>query len=107
MNTRVSASSREGPATWSGIISFNVPRKGPNSVRTSPCSTSQCRTTPIDVELSSHQKRRTDMTSKIIAALVLAGALTAGSAHAQQLTDKLPTDPNVTIGKLPNGITYY
>ena len=48
------------------------------------------------------------MTSRrIIAALVFMGALASASADAQQLTDKLPTDPNVTIGKLPNGITYY
>jgi len=24
-----------------------------------------------------------------------------------KLTDPLPTDPNVKIGKLPNGLTYY
>jgi zinc protease len=46
------------------------------------------------------------MTSRIFTALALVGALTT-SAHAQQLTDRLPTDPNVTIGKLPNGVTYY
>ena len=38
-----------------------------------------------------------------LAAAVLAPA----AAPAQQLSDTLPVDPNVTIGRLPNGLRYY
>lgn len=41
-------------------------------------------------------------------ALVLALALALpGMVAAQQLTDRLAPDPNVTVGRLPNGLTYY
>ncbi len=40
--------------------------------------------------------------------LFLATALLApAAAPAQQLSDTLPVDPNVTIGRLPNGLKYY
>ncbi len=39
-------------------------------------------------------------------ALLLLAALTPPVA-AQQLTDQLRVDPNVTVGTLPNGLTYY
>ena len=31
----------------------------------------------------------------------------APALQAQQLTDRLPVDPNVTVGRLPNGVSYY
>ena len=43
-------------------------------------------------------------------ALVLAGCLAVTQiqvARAQALTDAMPTDPQITIGKLANGIRYY
>ncbi len=44
--------------------------------------------------------------SKILALLVLLVSLGTMS-QAQGLTDALPIDPNVTIGKFDNGLTYY
>ncbi|HEX6559723.1 MAG TPA: pitrilysin family protein, partial [Longimicrobiales bacterium] len=44
--------------------------------------------------------------TKQILLLMMASALPL-SARAQQLTDTLPVDPNVTVGKLANGLTYY
>lgn len=38
---------------------------------------------------------------------LLALLLTAWSGFAQNLQDKLPVDPQVKVGKLPNGLTYY
>lgn len=43
-------------------------------------------------------------------ALALAGCLAATqlqTARGQALTDAMPTDPQITIGKFPNGIRYY
>src|SRR4051812_13112287 len=43
-------------------------------------------------------------------ALVLAGCLAATqlqTAHAQALTDPMPLDPQITIGKFANGLHYY
>src|SRR5688572_16418264 len=45
------------------------------------------------------------MKSKSLMLALLLSFPTASAA--QQLTDKLPADPNVTVGKLPNGLTYY
>jgi zinc protease len=45
------------------------------------------------------------MKSKFLMLALLLSFPTASAA--QQLTDKLPADPNVTVGKLPNGLTYY
>ena len=46
----------------------------------------------------------------ILTAIILLAGL-AGSqtqlARAQALTDRMPVDPQITIGKLPNGIRYY
>lgn len=39
--------------------------------------------------------------------LLLALLTICGSVFAQTLTEKLAVDPNVKIGKLPNGLTYY
>jgi zinc protease len=46
------------------------------------------------------------MKSKLILSLILLAAMPA-VISAQQPTDKLPVDPNVTVGKLPNGVSYY
>src|SRR5688572_17735242 len=45
------------------------------------------------------------MKSKSLMLALLLSFPTASAA--QQLTDKLPADPNVTVGRLPNGLTYY
>ena len=54
---------------------------------------------------------RTRIRSSILTlALVLAGCLAATqiqTARAQALTDAMPTDPQITIGKFANGIRYY
>jgi zinc protease len=39
--------------------------------------------------------------------IVLMAMFASINASAQTATDKLPLDPNVKIGKLPNGLTYY
>ena len=39
--------------------------------------------------------------------LMIALLTNATTLAAQQPSDKLPSDPNVTIGRLPNGVTYY
>ena len=39
--------------------------------------------------------------------LILALALFALSANAKRTQATLPTDPNLHVGKLPNGLTYY
>ena len=46
---------------------------------------------------------------KLIRPILLAFLAIAAPLGAQQLapTDRLPVDPSVTVGKLPNGITYY
>lgn len=41
----------------------------------------------------------------IVIALTL--ALAPALVHSQQLADTLPVDPNITVGRLPNGLTYY
>lgn len=48
------------------------------------------------------------MRKTIIHALVLSLALGAGTAHAAiKLSDPIPVGPQVTVGKLANGLTYY
>jgi zinc protease len=45
---------------------------------------------------------------KRVLLLLLVIGLAASQANAQLApSDRLPTDPNVTVGKLPNGVTYY
>src|ERR1044071_3157186 len=54
--------------------------------------------------------QRTPIRSFVVTALLLmlsfAGAQTQ-VARAQALTDKMPVDPQITIGKFDNGMTYY
>ena len=42
---------------------------------------------------------------KMAAAWIILGSVSVG--FAQQQTPPIPTDPNVRIGKLDNGLTYY
>jgi len=55
-------------------------------------------------------KTRTPFRNFLVSALLLtlcvAGAQTQ-IARAQALTDKMPVDPQITIGKFQNGMTYY
>jgi zinc protease len=45
---------------------------------------------------------------KRVLLLLLVIGLAASQANAQLApSDRLPTDPNVTVGKLPNGVSYY
>jgi zinc protease len=57
------------------------------------------------MQISNLMKRTPTLMKRIAvcAAFVLAGGL----ATAQDLTSKLPTDPDVVTGKLENGLTYY
>src|ERR1044072_7068709 len=53
-------------------------------------------------------KDRTPIRNLILGALLL--ALSFGGAQlarAQALTDNMPTDPQISMGKFPNGMTYY
>jgi zinc protease len=46
----------------------------------------------------------------ILTSVILLAGLAGFQAHlagAQALTDRMPVDPQITIGKLPNGIRYY
>jgi len=38
---------------------------------------------------------------------LVAGALCLGAIGQYKMTDPVPTDPDIKIGKLPNGLTYY
>ena len=46
----------------------------------------------------------------LLTAIILVGGLVAAQsqiARAQALTDRMPIDPAITIGKFPNGLRYY
>src|SRR5215207_123851 len=38
---------------------------------------------------------------------LIAGALCLGAVGQYKMTDPIPTDPDIKIGKLANGLTYY
>jgi len=49
---------------------------------------------------------KTAPVQRFLALLIISVSFSALS-HAQDIKDKLPTDPKVTMGKLPNGLVYY
>jgi zinc protease len=53
---------------------------------------------------------RTPIRSFVLTALLLALSIAGAQTHvarAQALTDAMPTDPQITMGKFPNGMSYY
>ena len=47
------------------------------------------------------------MMKRLFTALILLGSVLVASAQQQPQMPPIPTDPNVRIGKLENGLTYY
>jgi len=51
---------------------------------------------------------RTPIRNLVLTALLLALSFAGAQlARAQALTDNMPTDPQISTGKFPNGMTYY
>src|ERR1041385_9582525 len=57
---------------------------------------------------SMSMKHRTPIRTFVLTVLLLALSVPgAQHARAQALTDSMPTDPQITMGKFQNGMTYY